>query len=369
MNYKRKITLLLLFFYFKTYGNHFQGAALTYQYSGVAGKYLVHLTYYRDCSGIPGPNSVSLCCSSVSCNLYDTIILNLTSSQELIMGPCQYSSGNTTCNAGINFGIEQWNYDGILILPQACNDWILAMEDCCRNTEINFGLINPGIYAYTTIDNLNFPVNTSPQFIFPSITQHCINQISIHQTTAVEPDGDSLVYFLDNSFDAVSNCPLVAFQVNYVFPFSLSYPFPTSSPALLNSSTGDLNFTPDSIYLAGFGVLIKEYRNGILVSTTHREDAINIINGVLNGEKNLISDKQVIVNPNPSTGNFIIETNENKVKELIVFSAFGEKVLDEKIGFSDSSLINFNLFHFSKGIYYLKIITKKEEITRMIVLQ
>ena len=87
----------------------------------------------------------------------------------------------------------------------ACSDWIFSFEQCCRNAAIT-NLQNAagvGMYLSAKLDNLNYPVNSSPFFNNIPVTQFCVNNQFYYDQLATDPDGDSLAYSLVAAEDAI----------------------------------------------------------------------------------------------------------------------------------------------------------------------
>lgn len=265
-----------------TKASHVFATNITCIYSGTPNTYSVTYKMYRDCSGIPAPLSVSLCFSSVTLAFTGTV--NLTpivgTGLEVTLGPCYQPGGVTTCSGGANVGIQEYVYTGTMVLPGAATDWIISYTECCRAGSVTNLAGSGNSYLYTTIDNLNYPTNSTPQFTFPAWAQYCINMTSTHSFTATDVDGDSLVYSMDNCLGNPT-CTSVNVIEPYLAPFNTANPFSSSAGFSLNTATGELNFTPDLIQYATVAINLSEYRNGQLISVTHREDLIASINGVI----------------------------------------------------------------------------------------
>lgn len=265
-----------------TLASHNAGGSLTYHYSGTPNNYIVTYKFYRDCSGIPAPSQINICYSTATCSLSGTFMLYPVAGTgiPITLGPCIGTNGPTTCQGGSAIGIEEWIFSGSVTLPAACVDWIFEYEECCRNSLTNI-LGQPGMYLYTTLDNVNFPTNSSPQYIFPSYSQHCILSNTNRSFACMDIDGDSLVYELESALDGSGTCPYITQNCTYLAPYTSFTPFSSSTPIALDPVTGIMNFTPDILQQAAVAVVVKEYSNGLLKGKTHSDNYLSTINGLV----------------------------------------------------------------------------------------
>ena len=250
---------------FNTKATHISGANLTYRWIN-GNTYEINLTLYRDCSGIAAPNSVSITYNSISCGYNLNVMLNrLPVTGEEITRPCDSTS--SICNGGTNPGVQKYEYTGIVTLPANCNDWIFEYTICCRNcaiTTLSYVPNNcagvPGTYVEATLDNLNAPGNSSPVFTNNPLYFYCIGQPMHYNLGVVDMDGDSLVYSLINPRSSSTN------DVNFNAGYSATNPI-TSVPALALSSSGNISVNPVSPEVGVMAILVKEYRNGVLIGS------------------------------------------------------------------------------------------------------
>ena len=262
----------------KAFATHMAGADISYTCLG-GNSYRVELTFYRDCSGSPALSEVYLKFTSQSCSRYFEQTLVLEDSSEIAY-PCPNTSTRCTDPNSLNPGIQQYHYYQIVNMPMQCSDWVIGWEYCCRNCDITTMAqtqpcvpgSNPGLYIYTTLNNLNVVCNSSPQFTNIPIAFVCQGQPFTYNHGVFDPDGDSLVYSLVD--------PLINDSTNNTIPylpgFSATNPI-TSSPALtISSVNGDIAFTPTQQEVGVLAVLVQEYRNGVLIGSVVRDMEIYI---------------------------------------------------------------------------------------------
>ena len=182
--------------------SHAVGADLTYAYVSPNTIHL-RLRFYRDCTGIPAPATGNIRISSSSCNQPAFgINMPLVSAGEIVTSDCIDTTALTTCHpGGTRYGVEEYVYEQDLSLPMICNDWLFEFEECCRN--VNQTMTgSPSIYINTTYNNLNAPINSSPQFLSYPVVSFCIGIPFTYFQNASDPDGDSLVFGVHSTFDS-----------------------------------------------------------------------------------------------------------------------------------------------------------------------
>lgn len=263
------IYFLVLLFPFKSDATHIGGADLSYKW--ISGNtFELTLTLYRDCSGIAAPNSVSVNYKSVSCGYNLNVILNRVAGTGMeITKPCNASV--TNCNGGATPGIQKYEYTGNVTLPGQCSDWVFGYSICCRNcaiTTLSYTPNNcsgvPATYIEATLNNLVTPDNSSPVFTNVPVSFFCIGQEFHYNHGAYDSDGDSLVYsFID---------PRSAASTNVVFNSGYSATNPISSSPLISiAANGDIVMNPTAQEVGVMTILVKEFRNGILIGSVVRD--------------------------------------------------------------------------------------------------
>ncbi len=248
---------------------HISGADITYKY--VSGNtYQLSLTLYRDCAGIAAPNAVGVNYSSVSCSFNGTVNLSkLPGTGKEISHVC--STAVTTCRGGVLPGIQKYEYVGNVTLPMQCSDWIFGYSVCCRNCAISTLSYTPnncngvpGTYVEATLNNLFSTNNSAPVFTNIPVAFFCIGQTFHYNHGADDPDGDSLVYSMVTPRSAPGT--FVSFKPG----FSATNPI-SSSPAITLDNTGDIVLNPTQVEVGVMTIMVKEYRNGILIGSVLRD--------------------------------------------------------------------------------------------------
>ncbi|MBA3972321.1 MAG: SprB repeat-containing protein, partial [Bacteroidetes bacterium] len=255
----------------EAFASHAQSADITYQCLG-GNQYQISLSFYRDCAGVAAPNTASINIASASCGQNYNITLNQIPGTGTDVSPI-CTAFASQCSGGTYPGVQEYIYRGITTLPGACTDWVFSFSLCCRNASI--GTINnpsaENIYVEATLDNFNFPCNSSPIFSNAPVPFVCVGQPYCFNNGSSDPDGDSL-YF---SLVAPQTSPTTT--VTYLTPYSAVQPLASSPAVTFNGFTGDMCMTPTMLQVTVFAVLVKEYRNELLVGSVMRDIQLRTI--------------------------------------------------------------------------------------------
>lgn len=269
------LALSLIFFAFVpnyAEASHAVGADIGYTCLG-NNQYLVRLTFYRDCAGINAPGSVSIGIRSSSCGRSLSLTARRVSVTELVTR-CASQQNTTRCRGGSNPGFEEHIYEGVVTLPAQCTDWVLSYGICCRNSAIT-NLSNPGsrdLYVEARLNNTITPCDNSPIFSTKPVPFVCAGQQTFYNHGAIDIDGDSLSYTIINPLQGSgSNIPFTGGT-------NVNNPVRTTGPFQFDTNTGQMTFTPSQTQNAVVTVLVREYRNGVLIGSTMRDIQVVVIN-------------------------------------------------------------------------------------------
>jgi gliding motility-associated-like protein len=280
---KRILTLFLLFsmaFMLRpedVRASHMAGADLTYE--AVPGQpltYLIRLKLYRDCLGIPLGTSATICYASSSCGLSNTFVAPEVAVNIVPANNCVNTA--PTCPGNIG-DVEEHIYEAIVTLPQACTDWRFSWDECCRNAAITTLQNGAGqsLYISALLNNVDAPANTSPAFTNLAYTRFCVGNAFYYDQGATEPDGDSLHFSMVAAEGNGFGCPATPSNLTYVQPYTAIQPVGTSVPFTIDPDNGLIYFVPNTVQVGVFCVLVREFRNGILVGEVKRDIQINVI--------------------------------------------------------------------------------------------
>jgi len=257
---------------YQTKASHSVGADLSWECLG-GNEYRFILNFYRDCDGISAPYSPNLQLNSNSCNQSDNVTLSLDTSYE-VSPICDAQQGNSTCNGGTFPGIERYVYSATYTLPDQCSDWRLSYDLCCRNSAIT-NLDNPGnqdFYIEAMLNNTGNLCDNSPVFTTLPVPYICANQQFNYNHGAIDADGDSLSYSLENPLDDPNN------PIPYNAGYSPTDPMDVTGNFNFDQATGQMIFTPSNTQQPVVSVKVEEYRNGQLIGSTMRDIQVVVIN-------------------------------------------------------------------------------------------
>jgi hypothetical protein len=275
---------LLLLMGFSSSATHVVGGEITFEHvSGTFNTYRVKLCIYHDLTGIPLGNTQNISYSS-SCNAGGSVSLALTNDPN--NGDTLSSAyGCAGSNQPGSVYFAQSCYEGDIILPTNCSDWLFNWNTCCRNPSIS-NLQDPdskGIVIEATLNN-NFGQNSSPQFLSPAPRQFClnVNQPIVWINDFVETDGDSIFVEFGQPTEngGTGNNPV---PLPWETGYSMTNPFSSLNGVFLNSKTGSISFTPIQAEVAVVRIDLSEFRFNALslswqfVGKTSREVQIPIV--------------------------------------------------------------------------------------------
>jgi hypothetical protein len=244
------------------FASHALGAGISYQCLG-NNQYAIYLSFYRDCSGVTGFGNANVNVMSVSCS--QNFNVTLTSGPPFNINVCPHEL--TTCNNGNFPGVQEYLYSATVTLPANCNDWVISYELCCRNASIT-NLQIPGsrnLYIRSTLDNSNQLCNNAP--LFPSLSAQflCVGHPYTYDPGVVDIEGDSLVFSSINPLNGPNQ------PIPYVAGYSYFNPMNTTSGFQINQHTGVMTFTPSTIQNIVLTILVREFRNGVLIGSVMRD--------------------------------------------------------------------------------------------------
>ena len=279
------LSVVLIFFigFNRCDATHIVGGELNYLYLG-NNIYEVSLTVYRDCyNGIaPFDDPASIGVFDASGNLYSSSLVYIHDQNNVanvINSPCLTPPANVCYQVA--------HYIFTTVLPPRAGGYTLAYQRCCRNGTIaNLANVNnTGATYFATIPDPAVAVNNSnPVFVNWPPTFICMNVPFTFDHSATDVDGDSLVYEVFNPYegaDPVSPMPQPPdgppySHVYYQSPYSYLNPF-GGVPIQINSVTGRMTATPNALGQFVYGIGVKEYRNGQLISETFRDFQVNVV--------------------------------------------------------------------------------------------
>lgn len=342
--------------------SHFLGCDITYQHVG-GNQYLINLRIYNDCEGIFPASNYYVCYSSNATGYADSILL-MSSGVPIELPPFPYIPPNvSSCNGGMGFGFRKYEYSGILSLPDTSDDWIVSYT------------VPPTIYLWlppeynfhvsTKIDNENYAVNSSVQFVSDPLILSCINQTNWNDFAATDPDGDSIVYSLVSTLIDSAICPSIPFPPQ---PFSIYSPPASSPPMSIDLLTGAVTFTPIILAVAHITVKATEFRNGVVINETIRTNVTKSVTSCISSSFQEIKKEDFILFPNPVSSSLNVQFHfetENPVFKF--FNCTGNRIYLPTKKQHNSSEWYFDTGALKPGVYYVTVTCDNETYTKRFV--
>ena len=264
---------------------HIIGGEINYTCLG-GEQYEVELTVYRDCffgaanAFFDNPASIGIFDSNgVLLDELNLPFLNNDTLAPFVSDSCLFVP-NTVC-------VHTASYRGEVNLPFTPGGYTIVYQRCCRNGTINniVDPLNTGATFTAFVSGTSLQeCNSGPKFReFPPL-YICVNEPIDFDHSAIDPEGDSLVYSLCTPFaggDIVNNQPQPPppppyDTVTYASPFGLNNFLGGTDVLSIDSNTGFLTGVPPTLGQYVVGVCIEEYKDGELISTSRRDFQYNV---------------------------------------------------------------------------------------------
>lgn len=271
------------------WGTHIVGGELNYRCLG-NDQYEIALTVFRDCfNGQPPFDPVaSIGVFDLQSNLLLDVRIPFAGDdtlQPVLFDSC-LAIPPSVC-------VHRTTYRDTLTLPFRVGGYRLVYQRCCRNGTI-VNLLNPsgaGASFYTFITEQGLQTcNSNPVFKEWPPIYICNGTPIVFDHSALDADGDSLVYELNAPFDGATQGNPQPQPPNAPRPSSLLTPYDTvrwappystldmmsGIPLTIDRQTGLLTGTPQFLGQFVVGISVKEYRNGQLIGITRRDFQYNV---------------------------------------------------------------------------------------------
>jgi len=287
-NMLKKIVVFVLFFCSNLAANatHIVGGELYYEFSG-GNQYKITLIVYRDCyNGVPPFDDPAFIGVWDANNVLVTTI-NMASSNDSI--EIENVINNPCFVRPVDVCYIKNKYEKTVTLPLIPGGYQLAYQRCCRNFSI-LNIVNPlnvGATFYCTIPGTPV-INSNPVFTVLPPPFVCAGLPFVFDHSAIDSDGDSLVYEICTPYNGASqSVPVLDISSigSFYPPFTTVIyqpPFNTANllggvPLTINPQTGLLTATPNTIGQFVIGICVNEYRNGVFLSKTRRDYQLNVV--------------------------------------------------------------------------------------------
>ncbi len=272
--------------------SHAMGGEITWTCNGT--DYVFELRFYRDCNGIPGPQSITLhsdhpTVSSIPMTLVSQTDITPTGSNTSGITPCVTCPMANNSPGSAEMFVFQSNPVALPGVPPA-GGWNFWWWGCCRAGWLT-NVFNGGSYGYTYRATM-YPfsgqtpgqcLDASPYFMEPPPTVACTGIPLFYDYFARDTDLDSLVYAFDSLYNQATAPPFssVAFAPGY----SLTSPFPGPAqnplniPASIDPASGLVSLTSFTQGYFATDIKVQAFKCGQLVAEIFREMNIQIITG------------------------------------------------------------------------------------------
>lgn len=302
---KRLLSILLLFLSLVplAQATHLIGGSMSYQNLGLNSKgnynFKVSLSLYRDCKG--GVSTTVLFTKDIRIGIYANKLLYDTKTITLVSRKIVQAPGRTDCPANLNACIEEGFYEGVIELIPSTIGYEITFELCCRNIQNNIvagSSPTQGQTYYCRIPPTNIK-NSSPVFTngVPSPFM-CANDTTSFLNTAVDIDGDSLVYYFAKPFGSISTGSIINPPSKMTLPsiiynsgYDENKPFGSSGYSSIDRFNGLTQYFTNITGNYIVAVEVAEYRNGVLLSTVRLDLQIIFITCTPNRKPTISSDK------------------------------------------------------------------------------
>lgn len=360
---KSALIIFSLFFFLNAHSTHIIGGEMTYEYlgSGTAPnskRYKIQLILFRGPTGAAlidryvvavynNDNNSKIPGSADNSNWWAVHDFTTPLPVPIEIDPC-ISMAPT-----LNYTYKTYSFE--IELPQNTRGYTVAFQTYSRQNSqsvsndmgANYYTIIPGSNSLSALDP-----DSSPKFGLP-VNVICNNAPFELDFSAVDADGDSLVYMLCDALDGGA-ATLADYRntgappynsVAYVAPYSGTRPL--GSQAFINNRTGVISGTAPGPGKYVVCVCIDVFRNGVLIGK-HRKDLIVEVSGCV--ATNAIPD------PGYTTcDGFNIQFNHNSTNAMNVFWDFGDET-----SLDDTSNVDNPVYVYQDtGIYKVKFIINK----------
>ncbi|MDG2153492.1 MAG: hypothetical protein P8K10_06120 [Crocinitomicaceae bacterium] len=293
--------LIMIFTSNMVSASHVMGGELTWR-CGAGGVYTFELVFYRDCNGAE-VNVVSETIRVWNHPSISEITLDFVSRAdispsctEVVGSPPMLECGIGSAGGNGSGAIEQVVYrrDIILAGTPPNEGWIFTYENFSRSNALT-NINDPSSYGITIAATM-FPspnssidacTDSSPQFLQSPYFVTCAGSEYRYNMNAVDPDLDSMLFefgtpydhFPTGTYDPPNNPIPVPFETGFSFtsPTPGLLNDPNNIEASINSATGELIFTSYTSGNYNIKILVKSYRQGVLVSEVEREMQVVVL--------------------------------------------------------------------------------------------
>lgn len=355
--------------------SHIAAGEMYYDYIG-NDNYNINLLLYRDCAGLNFDSYMEL-------TVYDQYnsVVEIAEAQLAIAAIewVDYTTITTpTCLSQFTGAcLEYFTYSLTLNLPPINGGYTITYQRCCLSPQIT-NIMFPDSVGFTFTSHIpgvdtGQHYNSSPRFQGHSLFLSCVNEQVDFNHSAIDPDGDSLVYSVITPFgydwstnlytsNPSPDLPPPYLEVQYEMGFSPQTPLGTGGILSIDSSSGMLTVEPVLIGQFVIGVKVDEYKSGQLVNSTYRNLLMQtgLSNVGLGTIETNSSPIDISISPNPVSD--LVKINSDVGHTLKVFTSDGKEIL--KRGWNEKGQYSIDMSTFDSGVYYFQFNTEHGNIAK-----
>ncbi len=255
---------------------------------------------------------------------------------------------------GVPYGVEMYNYESDTLLL----DSIFALNgagryrfytaECCRNAAIQNLTTKSSMIIHCEYTYDPNAANQSPRYLAIPVFFGPVNSNWVYNPLPFDPDADSIAWVVDTPV-------CYANQANSAYTYCGGYTTPPSvstGPFTLNNTTGQLDWTPNTVgnFVASFKV--SEYRGGVEIGNTIRDmqyivvpdsnsngpvilpEFVPVTNYTTGGNQSTSSDYNYLYYYPGSQFTFTVGAMDQNNGDVLTMSAFGNLINDNSATFS-----------------------------------
>ena len=271
------------------FATHIVGGELNYTCLG-NNQYEITLVVFRDCYN-GSPNAYFD--DPASIGIFDRTNKLLQEIRIPLMGDDTLSPvlSNPCLVVPPNVCVHTTTYRTVVNLPPIIGGYQIAYQRCCRNQTLA-NIIDPlatgATYMVEISEKALLECNSNPKFQQWPPIYICANEPISFDQSAIDADGDSIVYRLCTPLtgaDQVNPQPQPPNNPPYAPVTWIDPPYgvsnmlngsPGGEPLQIDLHTGLLTGLPNTVGQFVVGICVEEYRDGELISTTRRDFQYNV---------------------------------------------------------------------------------------------
>jgi gliding motility-associated-like protein len=279
-------TILTFLFSIQSKATHIVGGEMTYTCLG-NNEYEIELRIFRDCyNGNPYFDGIAKIgiYRAIDTLLFDSLFITFDTLRDDTLNPILYDS---CLVIPPDVCVHTTFYIDTVTLPVTPGGYQLIYQRCCRNGTIAniIAPLNTGAtFGVNISEKALSECNSSAKFTQWPPIYICADAPIIFDQSAIDIDGDSIVYRLCTPFDGAT------FDAPQPFPSGQTIPNPVvwvdppynlsnvlgGVPLAIDEQTGLLTGTPNTIGQFVVGICLDEYRDGVFISSTRRDFQYNV---------------------------------------------------------------------------------------------